>query len=405
MQSYMEFQAARDLLLSLAHPVACEKIPLAKASGRLLALDMAALEDVPGFDNSPYDGYALAAADTLKATKDCPLKFPVVMEIAAGFPPPRALGPGQAAKILTGAPLPPGADAVIKFEETSFTKSELTIFSALRPGQDLVKAGEDIKAGALLARRGQRLEPALMGVLAAQGFSELEVYRRPIVGLMSTGSELVEPEENLPAGGIRNSSRYVFEAAVRAAGGEPIYFGSAPDEAGAIAELMAKAAADCDLLIATGGVSVGDYDLTPEALARAGAKTLVRGLAMKPGGACAYGKKDGCLIFCLSGRPASALVNFYAVVWACLRKTAGREDYLPAPLPMSLAQALPKASRQTRAILGRLELGTGQICLRPLSEQGRGGLSRLVGANALAVVEAGSPPLEAGDKLRGWLLD
>lgn len=398
------FETALDLMLSLGRTVEAERLDLTGLPGRILAEDVRAIIDIPPFDNSPYDGYAFRAADSANASEDTPVTLRVVEEIPAGSISERRLEPGTAAKILTGAPLPEGADTVVKFEAANFTAEAVTIFSRFRPGQDVIATGEDVRAGVPLGWKGEIVDPALAGSLAAQGLTSLMVYRKPRVGIISTGSELVEPGQPISGGTIRNSNRYVLEAAVAMAGAEPVFLGSARDEADSIAALISRGLAECDLIISTGGVSVGDYDLTPEALEMAGATVMVRGVRLKPGGACAYGEKGGRLVFCLSGRPASALVNFYAVVLPCLRRLCGHRNHRPPMLKVELVDGFPKKSPETRIIRGRLDFSSGRVRMRVPSEQGNCVLHSLIGCDVMAVIPAGSPPLTAGTTLDGYLI-
>jgi molybdopterin molybdotransferase len=404
LRTNISLEEAQALVLDRCVPVEAEAAPLAAAHGRVLAADVLAAADVPPFDRSPYDGYAFMAADSVDASRDKPLTLKVVEEIPAGSVPGRKIVSGTAAKILTGAPIPEGADAVVMYEVTEFTESSVTIFSPAYPGMDVVQAGEDVRRGVRLAERGDLIDPALAGALAAQGFSELTVFRKPKAGIISTGSELAEAGQPLAGGLIRNSNRYALAAACAAAGLIPAYLGLARDRAGEIAALMERGLAACDVIFSTGGVSVGDYDLTPAALDLVGAETLARGVRLKPGGACAYGQKDGKLIFCLSGNPASAMTNFYAVALPCLRKLCGQARFGHRLIKAVLKDSFNKKSPQTRLISGRLDLSDGTARLSAVTVRGNAVLRTLIGCDAMAIIPAGSPPLPAGTVLEAYLL-
>ena len=399
--TYLE---ARRLACGAVRPVGTETVPLEDCWGRVLAKDLVSAFDVPAFDRSPYDGYAVRSADLTGASREKPATLRVVEEIPAGSVPSRALAPGEAAKILTGAPVPDGADAVVMFEKTEFTLESVTLFEPVRPGENVVRAGEDVKKGALLAAKGSVIDSGLLGTLAAQNKASVEVFKRPRVGLISTGSELV-PVGCEPAPGlITDSNRYTLSGALLALGCEPAYYGIAGDNIPAIKTALERALAECDAVVTTGGVSVGDYDLTPAAMEAAGAQILFRGCAIKPGMACAYGAADGKLICALSGNPAAALTNFYLVARPALLKLCGRSGFEPAEFDMELAEAFEKKSPATRVLRGRLDLTGGTARIVFPREQGNVVLSSAIGCDVLAIIPAGSGKLAAGTKLKGMLI-
>ena len=404
MKKHMDYVSARDLLLSHAAPLDTEKVMLTAAYGRVLARDLLAQEDVPAFDRSPYDGYALRAADTVNASDDSPVTLRVLEEIPAGAVPTKVITAGTAAKILTGAPIPEGADAVINYEATDFTQDSVTLFAPLASGQNVVRKGEDVCRGTLLAAAGTVIDPGLCGTLAAQGIMQPEVYRVPRAAVFSTGNELAEPDAPVREGCIRNSNSYTLCAALKSAGLEPVYMGIAGDSVEEISELLEKALQTCDVVVTSGGVSVGDFDLTPAAMERCGVQVLFRGVSLKPGMACAYGVRDGKLICALSGNPASSLINLIAVALPALKTLAGRAEPVPQEIEMTLRDGFPKKSRATRLLHGRIALDRGKVELVLSSGQGNVMISRTVGCDAIAIVPAGSGPIAAGTVLKGFLL-
>lgn len=397
MEQPMEWRQARDLLLERIVPVEPESLPLSQATGRFLAQRCVAQWAMPPFDRSPYDGYAFQSRDT---GEGLPITLRVLEEIPAGAVPTQTVVPGTAVKVLTGAPIPSGADAVTKFEETRFTTDTVTLLRRYGPGENIVRRGEDLQAGDLLAVPGQRLDAGLAGALWAQGIGKVSVYRRPRVGLVTTGSELQETGEQGQDGRIPNSNRPAFEAALRLAGAEPVYFGAPGDDCDAIASVLSAAWRETDLVIVTGGVSVGDYDLTPAALKRAGGEIAVQNLRMKPGGKCCFGWQGEKLASCLSGNPASAVTCFYAVVLPLLRKLSGDVDGRQPELTVPLGADYSKASPQTRLLRGKLTIENGGLVFMPAPSQSNGALHTLTGANALAEIPGGSPPLVAGTPLQ-----
>lgn len=406
MKKKTEFSAARDLLLQYVSPVGKEKIPLSECGGRILGEPVYARANVPAFDRSPYDGYAFRAGDTQGAAPDHPVVLRIVEEIPAGAVPTVEITSGTAAKILTGAPIPVGADAVFPYERTQFTETTVSISCRVESGSNIVKMGEDVHQGALLAREGMVIDAGLAGTLAAQGISMSVVYQCPTVGILSTGNEVaaVDLPDPLPQGKVRDSNRYALMALVRQMGCRPCDLGQAGDDAEEICRKLAEGLENCDMILTTGGVSVGDYDLTPRAMELAGTKLFVQGVALKPGMACAYGKREGKLICGLSGNPASALTNFYVVVAPAIRKLCGMTDVLPKEFPVTLAEDFPKKSPCTRLLRGTLDFSDGRICLRISRRQGNVVLSSAVGCNAMAIVPAGSGPVAAGTVLKGFLI-
>lgn len=400
----MAFEEAREIMLAVTEPVGTERVLLENSVGMVLAQDVTALENVPSFDRSPYDGYAFRAEDTAEASAANPVTLRILEEVAAGEVPTKMVTKGTAVKILTGAPIPHGADTVIMYEKTAFTELEVTLTEPGRSGDNIVRAGEDIKQGEVLAEKGSRIDCGIAGTLASQGGFYPLVYKKPRIGLISTGNEVVDSEGEIPAGKIRNTNRYTLAAEVQKNGCEPVYLGKAGDSVEEITLLLEKGLMTCDALLLTGGVSAGDYDLTPAAMERAGIHILVQGVGMKPGMACAYGEKDGKTIYGLSGNPASALTGFYAVVMPVLRKLAGQNDFIPQEITVTLADDFPKKSRCTRLLRGRLDITDGIARIRISPKQGNVVISSAIGCDVLAIIPAGSGPLSAGTPLKGFLI-
>lgn len=404
MLNHPDYITAREILLDAAAPVETERLDLTQSGGRILAQDLIAAENIPVFDRSPYDGYAFRAADTITATREQPVTLRVLEEIPAGAVPTLPVTEGTASKILTGAPIPEGADAVIKFEDTVFTTDTVTLFSPAKSGQNIVRTGEDVWKGKTLACRGDIIDPGLAGTLASQGIAAPTVYRRPKAGILSTGSELVEAGDPLGPGKIYNANRHTLETALNRMGYDCTYLGTAGDCVEDICALIRRGLAECDVVVSTGGVSVGNYDLTPAAMEQAGVTLLFRGVDMKPGMACAYGSCSGKLICALSGNPASALINFYAVAFPALRKIAGYRDPVPQAIQVTLADRFGKKSPKLRFLRGTLALKDGTVRMTLPSDQGNVILSSTIGCNVMAIIPAGSGPVEAGTVLEGLLL-
>ncbi len=404
MERNISFERARQLLLECVRPVGGETVPLSLCGGRVLAQDLAARENVPLFDRSPYDGFALRGEDTQGAAPEHPVTLTILEEVPAGAVPARTVEPGTAAKVFTGTQIPRGANGVVKFEDTSFDADHVTLRRPVKPGSNLIRAGEDIRQGELLARQGTVIDPGLAGTLAAQGIAAPVVFQKPRVGILSTGSELVEAEDTPGPGKIRNSNRAMLEAALTALGCQPVYLGIAGDRKEEIAEGIRTGLDTCDALVTTGGVSVGDYDVTPEAMEAAGAALLFRGVDMKPGMACAYGVREGKPVCGLSGNPASALTNFSAIALPALRRLAGHRAPIPRTILVTLREGFGKKSPKTRFLRGKMVLEEGRVYMDLSAEQGNVVLSSAIGCDVMALIPAGSGPVPAGTVLEGFYL-
>ncbi len=307
----LPLEQARDLILEHCAALKNERVMLEEAEGRILAEDIVAQENMPPFPRSPYDGYALRAVDTLDADKEHPIILAIIEEVPAGYAPTKAVNAGQATKILTGAPIPTGADAVIKFEDTEFTTKTVTISKRYHSGENIVPAGEDIQIGAVVASKGTVLDAAFLGILAGLGHAEVEVICRPKMEMISVGDELLPITEALTPGKIRNSSVYTLSSFARRCGADVHCCGIVQDKTQLIADAVADAASKADMIITTGGVSVGDYDKMLSALQMLGAEILFWKVQMKPGSPFVAAMYQGTLILCLSGNPSAAVVAYF----------------------------------------------------------------------------------------------
>jgi molybdopterin molybdotransferase len=400
MKERITWQEARDLLIEVTKTIGTESLPIKETYGRICAKDIAAKKNVPPFDRSPFDGYAFRSADT---QRDLPVTLSILEEIPAGSVPMKEVTEGTAVKILTGAPMPMGADAVTKFEETEFTTESVTLKRAYEYDENVIHAGEDIQAGEIIAHQGQEIDAGLAGTFASQSIPTVEVYALPKIGILTTGSELKEIDEEEEAGKIPNSNRYSFEAAVKKAGCIPVYLGTPGDSVEEISDMIRAGLEKCDAILTTGGVSVGDYDLTEEAYRMVGAEILCRNVRLKPGGKSCYAIYEGKMLFGLSGNPASALTNFYAAVLPAIRKLTGREAYYPE-FTAYLAEDFKKKSKQPRLLRGKLEFQEGKVYFRHAKQQGNGALHTMAGANAIAEIEAGASPLPKGSELKAYYI-
>jgi len=398
----MDYITARNLLLARMTPIETEDIPLETAAGRILAEDLAAREAIPWFDRSAYDGYAFRAADVRYAAAERPVTLSVIEEVPAGRVPKKAVTDGTAVKILTGAPIPQGADAVIAYERTTFTDTTVTLTTPVPAGSNIVRAGEDVRIGTPIAAKGTRIDAGLAGALAAQGLVSVCVYRRPTVGILSTGSEIIDPAAPHTAGKTRDTNYHTLAAALFQNGFLPKNFGIVTDDAAAIQTAIETALEHCDALLLTGGVSAGDYDVTPIAMEAAGTELLFHGVSLKPGMACAYGFRKGKLLAALSGNPASAYTSFFAIALPALKQLAGDASPIPETFPVTLASEFKKRSPATRLLRGTVDLTSGTAVFRFAPKQGNAVLLSAVGCNAFAIIPAGSGPVPAGTQLSAF---
>lgn len=377
-------------------PLGTEALPLEQALGRTLAADVTAPLDQPPFDRSPLDGYALRSADLTGAGKEHPAVLEVVDTVYAGDEAKIPVNPGQAVRIMTGAMLPPGCDCVVPQEDTD-QGSPVKIFVSLNPYQNYVYRGTDYRKGSVLLKKGTRLDAAALGVLASTGLTEAEVCRRPRVGLLTTGDEVVSPGTPLPAGKIYGSNQMLLAARLAELGFETETAHQGDDPA-AVAEAMKQLLKTCDVLITTGGVSVGDKDIFHQALPLLGAEQVFWRVDLKPGTPAMYSVYQDKPILSLSGNPFAAAATFELLARPLLAALAGEEG--PRWGEGVLDTPFPKASPRRRFIRGRYE--NGHITLPEGHSSGM--LSSLVGCNCLAELPAGSPPAEVGTRVRILLL-
>ena len=398
----IEADSARDMLYKLpAHP-AKENCSLADALGRVLAQDIAAAIPIPPFDRSPWDGYALRSADVNNASRERPVTLKISEELPAGVVPTVALTPGFAAKILTGAPMPPGADCTIKYEQTEFTETDVKIFESVPPGKDMICAGDDVPLGAPIAHRGDVITPPLMGLIASVGVSEVSVFKSPRAAILNTGAELIEPGSPLPPAKIYNSNVFTLTGYLRGQGVEAFNFGVVHDDTDAIAERVKAALAVSDIVITTGGASVGDYDCMVRVMEMLNAEILFWKAAIKPGGAVAAAVLDGKLLLALPGNPGGAIMFLLRCAMPYIRKLCGQAVHFPEPIDVYLKKPFDKLSERSRMLRGYLEIIGGKAYFTEQGPQGGADISSYTDADLLAEIPADSAPLPAGVLVKAW---
>ena len=401
---FVSIEEGRQKILDAVTIVPTETIPLGDAYGRVLAMDVVAMEDVPSFDRSPLDGYAFRAEDTSGASKETPVTLKVIDYIPAGDISHVPVTKGTAVRLMTGAPVPEGADCVCKYEETEFTEQEVKIFCPGKQNDNIIRKGEDVVKGTVLAEKGTMIDSGLMGTLAGQNIPEPLVYKQICAGIIATGSELVPVGQEPGPGMIIDTNEYTLTGAMEHMGFRVRRYGIADDTEEAIADILKKAMQECDVILITGGASVGDFDVTPKAMEKAGIRLLFQGVDMKPGKACEYGVCGEKLVCGLSGHPSSSLTNLLLVGLAGLRKMSGIKDYLPKEIDLVLTNDFGKQSKNDRVIRGTLMIEDGIAKIRVPKGQGNVMISSTIGSDCVAVVPGGRGPLKAGDKIKGYLI-
>jgi molybdopterin molybdotransferase len=400
-------EQAERLVLEHAAPLPPEDVPVAELDGRIAAATLHARWDLPQEDVSIMDGYAVRSLDVadLRACGSA-IVLSVRGESAAGHPSALPLGDGQAARISTGAVLPAGADAVIAQEDTRRDGDRLvvdaTTLGTLDPGTFVRHRGSEQREGDVVCRPGRRLGPGDIALLAGSGHATVPVIRRPRVAILSTGDELV-PVGTRPTGAqVVSSNGLVLAALVRRAGAVPIDLGDVGDDPARLRAALAEGL-HADVLVTSGGISVGDHDLVHAELQALGARTILRGVALRPGKPTTFATTDACRIFGLPGNPASSLVAFALFVHPLLRRLAGVEGDPRLPRrPVRLTAAAPGAGRRDHYVRAR---SRPDDAAEPLSMQQSGDLCSIAGADLLLPVPAGVPELPAGATVHALVLD
>ena len=380
-------------------------VTLAQSQNRVLADNLMSKIPVPPFDRSPFDGFVFRGEDTFGATDKSPSVLRIIEEIAAGQCGKYELKKGEAAKILTGAPIPKGGNTTVKYEDTLFTDTHVSILSPGTPGTNIVYQGSDIMPNSPIARSGTIITPAIISSVANQGFSHLTVYKKPTITILSTGSELCEVGTILGPASIYNSNVHTISAYLADVGADGVSGGSVPDDPDLIAKAVDDALKVSDMVITTGGASVGDYDWAVGAMERLGAKILFWKAAMRPGGAILAGIRDGKVILSLSGNPAAAVLGLMRIGIPYIKKLCGRSDCFYPQVEVRLKEPLKKASPKLRLIRGTLEIHNGLAYFSDSGNQGSEAVSSLARCDLLGEIPMGSPPLPAETIIKAYRID
>lgn len=409
---YLTVQEALTAVLAGVSVLPAERVALLDALGRVLAEDVVARDSLPPFANSSMDGYALIAADLEGASKQSPVMLRVVGDVAAGALPDVIVEPGTAVRIMTGAPVPPGADAVVPVEDTNEAwrdrerplPDQIQVTRTVKPGDYIRYPGEDIEVGQVILEQGHILRPQEVGVLASLGTSEVSVIRPPRVAILATGDELLPVDEPLRPGKIRNSNGYTQAAQIMALGAIPIQLGIAGDTETAVRQkLQAGLDANVDLFISSAGVSVGAYDVVKAVLEQEGNVGFWR-VRMRPGKPLAYGTYHGIPYLGLPGNPVSAMVSFERFARAAIRKMAGHTQLDRPTVSVTVQDEIRSDGRESyiRAVVMRQG---NRYEAKLTGDQGSHIMTSLVKANALLIVPEGVKYVPVGDQLTAWMFD
>ena len=400
----LSVEEALERILATVRVLEPERVPILEALGRVLAEEVVADRNIPPLPNSAMDGYAVRAADVARV----PARLRVIAEAPAGRLCPVEVGPGSAVRIMTGAPIPAGADAVVPFEHTRVVQDSscptadewIEVLRETRPGANVREAGEDVRAGQVVLSPGRVLRPQEIGMLAALGRTEVAVIRRPRVAILATGDEVVPPWETPGPGQIRDANSYTVAAQVRRYGGIPLILGVARDEETLIREGVRRALAErADLIVTSGGVSIGDFDLVKQVLAAEG-EMRFWSLNMKPGRPLAFGVVGGVPLVGLPGNPVSAMIATELFVRPAVLKMQGFTEWPWPELRARLADPIVRKDGRRHYLRVRLRETPDGWEATLTGDQGSGILNSLVQADGLAVIPEDVDHLPAGAEVR-----
>ena len=404
----MTFEEAKRVISEQLKPEVLgeEEIPLLEAYDRVLRENVVSALDIPPFNRSTVDGYAVKAEDTFVAEENQPAKLAVRGMVSVGEPPKIRVGRGEAAEIVTGAPVPEGADAVVMVEDTDREDVELRVYRAVTRDENVMKRGTDIKKGETVLKAGQVLGASEIGVLAALGLTKVKVFKVPVVAVLSTGAEVTEPGKELPAGKIYDINAYSLSTAVRESGGTPVYLGVVPDDKAELRKALEHALASADMVMTSGGVSVGPKDLTPEIVASLGEPgLLVCGIAVKPGKPTTIalvGKKP---VFSLPGHPTSALLLFHLLARPVIQRMSGRSATEVKMVKALAATRMFSAKGRRTFVMVKLKRDKlNRFVAEPVATGASGAITTLAKADGFVEIPENQQFIDANEEIRVALL-
>ncbi len=378
-----------------------EETVLLEAYNRVLNEDVVSELDIPPFNRSTVDGYAVKAEDTFDAGENQPVTLKVSGAVSVGEQSKVKLARNEAIEIVTGAPIPEGADAVVMVEDTEREDTDLQVFSAVTANENVMKKGSDIKKGAVVLKKGQVLGSSEIGVLAALGLIKVKVLKIPMIAVLSTGAEVTEPGKPLPAGKIFDINAYSISTAVIESGGKPIYFGIIPDDKAALSKTLQTAVASADMVITSGGVSVGPKDYTPQIVDSLGKPGIVvYGIAVKPGKPTTVGFVDHTPVFSLPGHPTSALLIFYLLARPLIQRLAGRPVAGMKMVKAFAGSRMFSAKGRRTFVMVRLEFDNGcRLIAEPVESGASGAISTLAEADGFVEIAENEQFIDADQEV------
>ncbi|PZE21186.1 gephyrin-like molybdotransferase Glp [Paenibacillus xerothermodurans] len=396
----VQVEEAQQAVLRYARLQAAERVPLAESFGRRLAEPVAASHPVPHFRRSGVDGYAVYAADSVDASPDRSVSLQVTEMIPAGSMPSQRVERGQAARIMTGAAVPDGADAVIMLEMTESSDDEVRIRKRMSAGENITPIGQEVLEGEPLLQPGRTLGAGEAAVLATFGYEHVNVYRKPRVAIFSTGSELLEVGSQLQPSKIRNSNSYMIASLVHNAGAVPLIMPILPDEPEQVEQALLDVLEEVDCIVTTGGVSVGDKDVLVDLFERWDGLLLFNKVAMRPGSPTSVGVWRDKLIFALSGNPGASFVGFQLFVRPFLRSAMGHPRAIASPISGFIGTDYSKGSAYPRYVRGVMKFDNGQVNVKPAGEDKSSIMVSIKDADCLIYIPAGGRGAAAGDQVR-----
>lgn len=400
----ISFNKAKEIVNSNIPNTKSVSIGLSESSNRILAQDIISQMPSPLFDNSAMDGFAVRSSDTKGATKENPISLKLVSESAAGTPSNKKIRQGECSPCMTGATIPEGADSIVMVENTSgfSNKDSVQIMAESPIGNHIRKAGEEIKENQLLINKGTRITTSEIGTMATFGYDRVSVSKKPKVAIFGTGNELIEPGAPLKKGQIYNSNLYVFADLVEKVGAEIVMRDVIKDNKSSLKAFLQKALQSCDVVISSGGVSMGKYDYVREVFMDLGVKEHFWKVAQKPGKPLFFGTGLDTLIFGLPGNPVSSYIGFMIWVWPSLEKMMGNFEI--NPLTATLSTSFPRESVKKRFLFGKAWMENGELLCLPASKVGSHMISSGLDANCIIEANPGNSPMREGDEISLTLL-
>ena len=397
-------EEALGLILENIREIGFEKVDIKEALGRVLAEDVYARRNIPPWDNSAMDGYAVIVNDVEGASKENPAVLKIIESLPAGYISESKLKPGEAIKIMTGAPMPNGADAVVMAEYTEKDGDKVRIFKRPEKSDHIRKAGEDVKEGQLVIKKGQLIRPSEIGMLASMARSIVSVYQRPRVAILATGDELVDLDEEICGAKIINSNTYAVGAQIQECGALPILLGIARDRQDELEEKL-RLSMNADIIITSGGVSVGDYDHVKDVVKGLGGDLRLWKVAIKPGKPLAFSMLNSRPMFGLPGNPVASMVTFEIFVRPAILKMMGHKKIFRPIIDATIKDDLKKKENRRHFIRASVQSDGDGYAVETTGDQGSHMMTSMTKANGLIIFHENDTSIKAGDKVKVMLLD